>query len=148
MSKSTVTRLFLGSLIGLAAALVLLGIGLVLAFNKDVFVMRGPDVTGIKSGAVSWVLLGVIGLAVLLLLSSAIAHFVAWIGAVLNTANLPDKTWFIVLLVIGLLGFVFVATLIYVIAGPDGMAPKAQIESGQSPQRNGQLSAPARSGAL
>jgi hypothetical protein len=43
----------------------------------------------------------------LLLLLAAVAHFVAWIGAVLNTAQLPDKTWFVVLLVVGLLGLVF-----------------------------------------
>jgi hypothetical protein len=46
---------------------------------------------------------------------------VAWIGAVLNTAHLPDKTWLVVLLVVGLLGFVFIATTAYVIAGPDGL---------------------------
>jgi hypothetical protein len=58
--------------------------------------------------------------ALLVMFAAAIAQFVAWIGAVLNTANLPDKGWFIVLLVVGLLGFPFIVTLIYVIAGPDG----------------------------
>jgi hypothetical protein len=48
-------------------------------------------------------------------MGAAVAHFVAWIGAVLNTASLPSKTF------VGLLGLVFVATLAYVIAGPDGV---------------------------
>jgi hypothetical protein len=46
--------------------------------------------------------------------------FAAWIGAVFNTANLTDRTWFVVLLVGGLLSIGFVVTLAYVIGGPDG----------------------------
>jgi hypothetical protein len=80
-------------------------------------------------------LLGLMGLALLLLLSAAVAHFVAWIGAVLNTAQLPDKTWFVVLLVVGLLGLVFIATVAYVIAAPDGV--KAKDEASALPQVGG-----------
>jgi hypothetical protein len=60
---------------------------------------------------------------------------VAWIGAVLNTAQLPDKTWFVVLLVVGLLGLVFIATVAYVIAGPDALNPKE--EASALPQAGG-----------
>jgi hypothetical protein len=38
----------------------------------------------------------------------------------LNTAELTDKTWFIILLVLGLFSFGLVAMIAYVIAGPDG----------------------------
>ena len=124
MTKSMIVKLFWGSLIGLVAGLVLMGITVALAISNHIFVMSGPDVTGIKSGALSWTLLGVMGLAVLLLLFAAVAHFVAWIGAVLNTAHLPDKTWCVVMLVVGLLGLVFIATVAYVIAGPDGLKAK------------------------
>ena len=126
MTKSMIVKLFWGSLIGLVAGLVLMGITVAVAINNHIFVMSGPDVTGIKSGALSWMLLGLMGLAVLLLLFAAVAHFVAWIGAVLNTAHLPDKTWCVVLLVVGLLGLVFIATVAYVIAGPDGLKVKEQ----------------------
>ena len=126
MTKSTVVKLFWGSLIGLVAGLVLMGITFALAISNDIFIMSGPDVTGIKSGVLSWTLLGLMGLAVLLLLFAGVAHFVAWIGAVLNTAQLPDKTWFVVLLVVGLLGLVFIATVAYVIAGPDGVKAKEE----------------------
>ena len=131
MTKSTVVKLFWGSLIGLVAGFVLMGITFALAISNDIFIMSGPDVTGIKSGVLSWTLLGLIGLAVMLLLFAAVTHFVAWIGAVLNTAQLPDKTWFVVLLVVGLLGLVFIATVAYVIAGPDGL--KAKEQSGALP---------------
>ena len=121
MTRSLIIKLFWGSIIGLVAGLVLMGVTAALAISNDIFVMSGPDVTGIRSGVLSWTLLGLIALAVFVLLLAAAAHFVAWIGAVLNTAHLPDKTWLVVLLVVGLLGFVFIATTAYVIAGPDGL---------------------------
>jgi hypothetical protein len=135
MTKSMIVKLFWGSLIGLVAGLVLMGITVALAVSNHIFVMSGPDVTGIRSGALSWTLLALMGLAVLLLLFAAVAHFVAWIGAVLNTAHLPDKTWFVVLLVVGLLGLVFIATVAYVIAGPDGL--KAKEEASALPPAGG-----------
>jgi hypothetical protein len=49
-----------------------------------------------------------------------VALLVAWVGAVLNSANLPSKIWCLLLPVVGLLGLVFLAPLAYVIAGPDG----------------------------
>jgi hypothetical protein len=100
----------------------------------DILGLNGPDVTGIKSGALSWTVLGLMGLALVVLLFAAVTHFVAWIGAVLNTANLSDKTWFVVLLVVGLLGFVCIATIAYVIAGPDGLKAK---EAPALPQAGG-----------
>jgi hypothetical protein len=135
MTKPTIVKLFWGSIIGLIAGLVLMGITFALAISNDIFIMSGPDVTGIKSGVLSWTLLGLMGLAMLLLLFAAVAHFVAWIGAVLNTAQLPDKTWFVVLLVVGLLGLVFIATVAYVIAGPDGV--KAKEEASALPPAGG-----------
>lgn len=71
MPKSTVVKIFVGSLIGAAASLSLL----------------------------------------------------AWVGAVLNTAQLPDKTWFGVVLVGGLVSLGFLATLAYVIGGPADEQP-------------------------
>src|SRR5215207_1295465 len=139
MTKSLIVKLFWGSLIGLVAGLVLVGVTGALAIGNDIFVMSGPDVTGVKSGVLAWTLLGLLVLAILILLFAAVAHFVAWIGAVLNTAQLPDKTWFVVLLVVGLLGLVFIATLAYVVAGPDALKAKeeasAQAQAGGASQQ-------------
>ena len=55
--------------------------------------------------------------------AAAVTQFVAWVGAVINAAQLKDKTWFIILLVTGLLSFGFIAMIIYLIAGPDDSAP-------------------------
>src|SRR5580765_1724005 len=120
MSKAIVTRLFVGSLIAIVGGVVLVGVGILLAFANGSFVMSGPDVTGIDSSPFTWSMIGLAIVGVLAIVGGAIGQFVAWIGAVLNTSRLEDKTWFIVLLVLGLLSFGFVAMLVYVLAGPDG----------------------------
>jgi hypothetical protein len=125
MSRSVIVKWFYASLIGLAGGLILLSGAGVLALGADFLVKDGPDVVGIKSTPSAWTLAGLFGLAVLVLVGSAVAMFVAWIGAVINTANLPDKTWCIVLLVVGLLGMVFIAAIAYVVGGPDGLRPAA-----------------------
>jgi len=45
------------------------------------------------------------------------------------TAQLEDKTWFLVLLVLGLLSFGFFAMIAYVLAGPDGARREAAYPS-------------------
>jgi hypothetical protein len=54
-----------------------------------------------------------------LFLTGGILHFVAWIGAMVNTARSSDKTWFILLLVLGLLGLQLFIMIAYLVAGPD-----------------------------
>jgi hypothetical protein len=62
-----------------------------------------------------------------------IVGLVAWIGALVNTYQIQDKTWFAVMLAGGVFGFAFAligfaAMVAYVIAGPDGMAfPQPQV---------------------
>ena len=72
--------------------------------------------------------------ASVLVIGGGIAAVVAWIGALFNTAQLEDKTWFIVLLVLGLFSFGWIATAAFVIAGPDGAKPAAAFpESAAAP---------------
>lgn len=123
MTKSTVTKLFVGSLIAVVGGVVLLAAGTLLAFANGAFVMSGPDVVGFNPSAFAWSMVGLAVVGILAMVGGAIGQFVAWIGAVLNTSRLEDKTWFIVLLVLGLLSFGFVAMLVYVLAGPDGFSP-------------------------
>lgn len=125
MSKSAIVKIFIGSLIGFVAALVLFAVAGGLALRNDSFIMDGPDVVGVRPDPFGWTMIGLAGLAVVMMIAAALGLFIAWIGAVLNTANLPDKTWFVILLVGGLLGVGFAVTLVYVIAGPDGQRPVA-----------------------
>ena len=77
------------------------------------------DVVGVRSTPWGWLLIALAALGLLILLGAAIVQFVAWIGAVINASQLPDKTWFIVLLVTGLLSFGLIGMIIYLIAAPD-----------------------------
>ncbi len=126
MTKSTITRLFVGGVVAVVAGLFLLIASALIAFFSGTFVIDGPDVVGINATPQAWifVLLGLIG--VLGLIGGSIVGLVAWIGALINTAQLTDKTWFVLLLILGLFSFGFVAMLAYVIAGPDGTQVHAQ----------------------
>jgi hypothetical protein len=123
MSKQTVTRLFVGSLIAIVAGIVFAAVGVRFAFASGAFVISGADVTTVEpirftAAAIVTITIGTLGIV-----GGAIGQFVAWIGAVINTSRLEDKTWFILLLVLGLLSFGFIAMLVYVLAGPDGTSP-------------------------
>lgn len=119
MSKSKVTRLFVGGIVAVIAGTLLALAAVLIAYFSGAFLLNGPDVIGFQPtpGAWTFVVLGLVG--VVALIGGAIAGLVAWIGALLNAAQLEDKTWFILLLVLGLLSFGFIAMIAYVIVGPD-----------------------------
>jgi hypothetical protein len=125
MSKTTVTRLFIGSLIAFGAGAVVTIFAIALAMANDVFVMDGNDVVAIQGGALGAALIWLAVLGGLAAAGGVIVGFVAWIGAVLNTWQLESKAWFIGLLLLGIFNFGFFAMIAYVIAGPDGTAPAA-----------------------
>ena len=120
MSKVTVTRVFLGSVVAVIAGAILAFAAVWIAYANGAFVMSGPDVIGVQSTPYAWTIVGLGIVAALAMIAGFIGGLVSWIGALLNTAQLEDKTWFIVLLVLGLLSFGLVAMIAYVIAGPDG----------------------------
>ena len=119
MSKTTVTEVFLGSVVAVIAGAVLAFAAVWTAYASGAFVMSGPDVVGIASTPIAWAMVGLAILACFAMMAGLIGGLVSWIGALLNTAQLEDKAWFIVLLVLGLFSFGLVAMIAYVIAGPD-----------------------------
>ena len=103
MSKRTITRLFVGAIVAVAAGLVLAALW-----------------AAVASDLVVTVTLAVVGS--LAMLAGAVAGVVPWMG-LLNTAQLEDKTWFVSLLVLSLFGAGLLAMVAYVLAGPDGRRP-------------------------
>ena len=103
MSKSTITRLFVGGVVSLAVGLVLVLAAVWAAFASGLAV----TVTLVALGSLA-------------MLAGAAGAVVSWIGAVLNTALLEDKTWFVSLLVLGLCGVGVLAMAAYLLYGPDG----------------------------
>lgn len=119
MSKHTITRLFIGAGLALVAGAVLSIVAFGLAAANDVFVMNGADIVGVRGGALAWASLGLGIIGVLAIGGGLLAGLVAWIGALLNTAQLPGKVWFIGLLLLGIFNLGFFAMIAYLIAGPD-----------------------------
>jgi hypothetical protein len=120
MSKSTITRLFIGGGIAIVAGAALAIFGIWLAIENDAFILSGTDIVGLHGGGFAWTGLG-LGLAgALVFTGGMIGGFVSWIGALTNTWALDSKTWFTVLLLLGIFNLGFFAMVAYLIAGPDG----------------------------
>lgn len=120
MTKHTITTVFVGSMLAMGGGLVLLFLAGVLALASGNLVYNGPDIVGVQENAFGWTMITVAAVGGLVMIGGALGQLVAWSGAVLNAAGLEDKVWFAALLVLGLLSFGLIATLAYVIAGPDG----------------------------
>ena len=101
--KATVTGVFLGSVVAVIAGAVLAFAAVWVAYANGAFVMSGPDVVGVQATPEAWTIVGLATVAALAMIAGFIGGLVSWIGALLNTAQLEDKTWFIVLLVLGTL---------------------------------------------
>jgi hypothetical protein len=132
MSKTTVTRLFIGSGIAIIAGAIAGVLAVALALANDVFMTSGSDVVGVRASALAWSLLGLGIAGGLAFVAGLISGLVSWIGALLNTWQLESKTWFAVLLLLGIFNFGFFAMIAYLVAGPDGINPRAS-HSAQAP---------------
>ena len=121
MPKSTVTLLFFGAILTLVLGLVVALAAVVTAIVGGVITIGGPNVVTVDgevfAESLPWLLI-----ATLVFAGGTIAAVASWIGALLNTWPLEDKTWFVALLVLGLFSFGWLAMVAYVIAGPDGTA--------------------------
>ena len=120
MSKATVTRFFIGGMLAVLAGAILSVATVWVAIANGVFVMDGPDIVGLTGSPLSVALvgLGIVGAGTML--AGFIAGLVSWIGALLNTARIANKAWFIALLLTGIFSVGFIAMIAYVVAGPDG----------------------------
>jgi len=120
MSKRTVTRLFVGGATAVVAGS-LLELALVgAALAGGVVEFGGSSYIEVHGGAYTWTLVALGVAAVVVVAVGATAGVVSWIGALLNTMQLEDKTWFASLLVLGVFSLGTAAMVAYVLAGPDG----------------------------
>ena len=120
MSKSSVTRLFVGAIVAVGVGLVLGFAALGAALASDAIDLGGNHVIDVNGGSGAWIALGLVIVGALAVLAGTSAAVVSWIAALLDTWQLEEKTWFASLLALGLLGFGVVAMIAYVVAGPDG----------------------------
>lgn len=120
MTKATVTKIFLGGVLAAVAGAIVGMAAVGIGYANDVFVMNGQEIVGLRTSALTWSLLGVGIVGALAMAAGAIAGLVSWIGALLNVSQLESKTWFVVLLLLGIFNFGIFGMIAYIIAGPDG----------------------------
>ncbi|HEX8731134.1 MAG TPA: hypothetical protein VF725_03640 [Ktedonobacterales bacterium] len=135
MTKRQITLLWAIGIGIFVVGLVMFGVSLGAMFTSGGHFVRAVNGSGYEFvpdlGSVFWttVTFMVIGGAIMAI--GGLAQLAAWIGALVNTWRLADRTWFAVLLGGGLLGLMvgltqFAVMLAYVIAGPDATAPGAE----------------------
>lgn len=130
MAKHTITRMWIAGVIVLAAGLVMGGVSLAL------MLAYGGHFTAAASGngydfvptmnAFFWSMVTLMVIGFMVATVGLVVQLAAWIGALVNTYQISDKTWFLVLLIGGLLGLSFgvtgfAAMVAYLIAGPDAL---------------------------
>ena len=121
MSKSSITRLFAGAIAAVVVGLIIGIVGVVAALANGAVVIDSSELVILNGGPFAWAIAALI-VASLVLAAGTLAAIASWVGALLNTSRLDDKTWFVVLLVLGLVSLGWVAMIAYVFAGPDSTA--------------------------
>ncbi len=127
MTKPTVTKVWISGVIVMVAGLVFGGIFLALMLING---GHWEPVAGTNSSNFVpnqdnyfWTTLSLMITGFSIAAVGGLVQVVAWIGALANTSRLQDRTWFLILLVGGLVGlgtgFVgFAAMVAYLVAGP------------------------------
>lgn len=131
MRKPTVVRTWITGVIVTFAGLIVAGIGVALMLARG---GHWDQVAGTESwnftanpNGFFWMTVSVIVVGGLVVIAGVVLQLAAWIGALVNTRRLHDQTWFMILLIGGLLGLVsgligLGVMIAYLVAGPDGMA--------------------------
>lgn len=119
MSKKAITQLFIGAALAVVVGFAVGIVAFVVAAASGVIEIGGVDVVTVDGDRLAGVLVWLV-IASLLIGGGGILAIAAWVGSLFNTVRLDDKTWFILLLVLGLASFGWVAMIAYVVAGPDG----------------------------
>ena len=142
MAKSTINRTWIAGLVILAAGLVLAIAGGLLIFGyggtfNQVSGTSQYDFTPRFDGFF-WTMISLVIAGGLVAAVGGLTQLAAWIGALVNSYQLPEKTWFVVLLLGGIFGLAmgligFAAMLAYVVAGPDGL-PHGRVAARSTPQ--------------
>jgi hypothetical protein len=134
MTKRTITTWWL------IGAIVMIVGGILALFSSLALVTHIGDLTAnfqsksFVPDSYFWTLISLIVLGGIAVMGGIAVQFVAWIGAVINTNRLADKTWFNILLWGGIVGVVlgplfglgamfwWGLMIAYLVGGPDGMA--------------------------
>ncbi len=135
MKKPTITRTWITGLIILIAGLIVGGISMGLMFGYGGTYTPAASGSGYdftpRLDSFFWTTVSFMIVGFVIAAAGGVTQITAWVGALINTYQLQDKTWFAVLLVGGLIGLAFTLAafgvmVAYIIAGPDGMGAGAE----------------------
>ena len=136
VTKSAITRTWIGGLAVFAAGILvaIVGVFLMLAYGGTFTQVDGnpnnynftPDMNGFF-----WTTIALIVIGGVIALIGSIVQLAAWVGGLANSYQLPDKAWFLILLLGGILSFAFApigfaVMIAYVIAAPEGNVYRTQ----------------------
>src|SRR5262245_19608370 len=124
MCKTTITWLFGAATAAVVTGIVIRIVAVVVGLVNGAVVLGGPQAVALNGDTLAWTVASLV-VASLLIAAGTVAALASWVGALLNTSRLEDKTWFAALLVLGLVSLGWVAVIAYVLAGPDGTARDA-----------------------
>lgn len=142
MTKAHVTRLWvLGFIVGVVGFIIAgISVGLMLANGGQWIPAAAPNNYDFvpRLDSYFWTTVGFTVVGGVIMIAGALAQLVAWVGALVNTYPLADRTWFVILLVGGLIGFAFglaqpAVMIAYIIAGPDGAALQRELATPATP---------------
>lgn len=94
MRKPVIVKVFLASVIIFAASIVLAVLATALGVGN--LVMSGPDVTGYDFTASGIVAVTIAAIAVIAALGAIVLYLVAWVGAMVNAAQLAQPLWLLI----------------------------------------------------
>jgi hypothetical protein len=120
MNKATITRLFAGSVIAVVSGGILAVAAIALAIADHAFVMAGGDVVVVHGSFATWSLLSLATVGGVAIAGGLIGGLASWIGALLLTWQRETRTWFAVLILLGIFNLGFFGMIAYLVAGPDG----------------------------
>jgi len=131
MKKSSVTRVWIAGAVAMAAGLVAVGVGVILMLAYGGSWAQAPGGTNYEFAPSFnnpfWAGVVVVCVGGVVAFAGWIVQIIGWVGGMANANRLPDKTWFTILVIGGIIGFFFVpvgfaAMLAYIVAAPDGFA--------------------------
>ena len=129
MSKSLVVKTWVGGFAALVLGLMVVGFGVVmmLVFGGTWHATGDTSYQFVaaQDGAF-WTGVAAVVAGSVIAAAGSLVQLIAWVGALINSYALADRTWFVVLLVGGLVGFFFALAgfavmVAYLVAAPDGM---------------------------
>lgn len=144
MTKRIITRTWIWGIIGMMIGLVIAGVATALMLAYGGTYVSAPGGNGYDfvptPGGTFWSTVVFICVGGLIALGGIVAQIVAWVGALINSYQLQDKMWFLLTLLLGLIGFGLVMMIVYLIAAPEGYPERAA--AGSQAPANAPYSAP------